>query len=685
MATENRLIFAFAVHDHQPVGNFKDVIARVYRRAYEPFLKAASRYPQVSFSLHISGSLLEWMEEDAPETIELARGLVARGQCEILTGTYYESLAPVAPEEDVKRSIRAYTAKLAEVFGIEAEGMWLAERVYEPHLPAVLSAAGVRFVALDDWHFRVAGIPPEDLGRPWIAEHQGAIITACPISQRLRYLVPFAPVPDVIGHLRGAYEAGADMVCLADDGEKFGEWPGTFEHCYTQGWLEEFFGALVANADWLRVATLGEAVATVPAAGPAYLPATSYYEMTRWALPTASQRRLKDLGPDFAVDGADGDLVTGGAFRSFFQKYEEANFFHKRVQETSRRFYEAAAQNDAEYAAAQRHLWRAQANDAYWHGVFGGFYLPHLRRGVKHELLRAEALLDRKTGRLSATEYADFDADGVAELTLKNDNVVAVLKANGLSVAEFARRSPPAVLTDVPARRPELYHDDVRRGLHSEGAGAAKTIHGDKPTKEAGLERYLVYDRRPKRLFLERIFDGAATLDEYAREAAVEFADFSWGDVTKGDGRARVSGSLGGLEGGRAAIRKELALMRRGIETVFSVQNGSSQNVIFGLELTLSITSDNPEYSLFDGWGKYEMGSIFETETAGRCRITDRLAEWQLDVIVEGACNLWHSPVYTVSCTESGYEKVYQGSAFFFWWPLAPGGELLSRVAAELI
>jgi len=25
-------------------------------------------------------------------------------------------------------------------------------------------------------------------------------------------------------------------------------------------------------------------------------------------------------------------------------------------------------------------LYIAQANDAYWHGLFGGLYLPHLRR-----------------------------------------------------------------------------------------------------------------------------------------------------------------------------------------------------------------------------------------------------------------------------------------------------------------
>ena len=37
---------------------------------------------------------------------------------------------------------------------------------------------------------------------------------------------------------------------------------------------------------------------------------------------------------------------------------------------------------------------RAQCNDAYWHGVFGGIYAPHLRTELWRELIVAETLLD---------------------------------------------------------------------------------------------------------------------------------------------------------------------------------------------------------------------------------------------------------------------------------------------------
>ena len=41
------------------------------------------------------------------------------------------------------------------------------------------------------------------------------------------------------------------------------------------------------------------------------------------------------------------------------------------------------------------HLYQSQCNDAYWHGVFGGLYLPHLRSAVYEHLIQAELLADK--------------------------------------------------------------------------------------------------------------------------------------------------------------------------------------------------------------------------------------------------------------------------------------------------
>ena len=47
-----------------------------------------------------------------------------------------------------------------------------------------------------------------------------------------------------------------------------------------------------------------------------------------------------------------------------------------------------------EAGKALDHIWQAQCNCAYWHGVFGGLYLPHLRFGLYRNLIQAQAKLD---------------------------------------------------------------------------------------------------------------------------------------------------------------------------------------------------------------------------------------------------------------------------------------------------
>jgi len=664
-----RLVFAFGIHDHQPVGNFGDVIHRAHDRAYAPFLRAAAAYADVHFSLHVSGSLVEWLADNAPATVALVRELVARGQCELLGGTYYEALAPVAPAADVQRSIVAFRDKLRATFGVAPTGMWLAERVYEPHLPALLADAGVTHLPLDDWHFRVAGYGAGTPARPCLVEYAGRTVTVLPISQRLRYMVPFAPVADVIRYLRGVYDSGGIFVCLADDGEKFGEWPGTYYHCYEEGWLGSFLGALAENAAWLNVVTLAEAAALVPAAGPAYLPATSYFEMTRWALPTGTQRRVEELGADFGADGVNGDLVPGAGFRAFFHKYPEVNYFHKRVQGLSARLERAGRRLGAGAEDARRSLWRAQANDSYWHGVFGGFYLPHLRRGVKEEFIRAEAACD-KLAPPPAASRSDVDADGQDEIIIKNDRLVLVLKAGeGLAGVEFARREPPVLLTDVPGRRPEPYHDCL---LQPSAAPGVETIHAPRAAKEEGLDGFLIYDRRPRRIFLERVFAADAVLASFTREAAAEYGPITWGEPGRSRGGWSAEGELEVPGVAAVEVTKKVALRERGIAVGYSLRGNVYAPFYFGTELSLSLRS--ADAAVVDGAAVYGCDAAFEGEPAGAWSVSDKLAAWRLALTSTKAGALWHTPLYTVSCSESGYEKVYQGSAFYYHWLVSPDG-----------
>jgi alpha-amylase/alpha-mannosidase (GH57 family) len=277
-----KIYFILALHNHQPVGNLGEVFEQSFARTYEPFIDVLERFPGIRVALHYSGSLLDWLVEKKPDFIGRLKKIAAGGQVEILGGAYYEPILPAIPDEDKIGQIRLMTTRLQELFGVEPRGMWLAERVWEPHLPRPIHQAGIDYLAVDDTHFRDAGCT--ELEHYFRTEEEGYPLDIFPISEELRYLIPFKAPGETISFFQEKRdEKEQRLLVLADDGEKFGGWPGTYESVYEKGWLEEFFTLLQEQDDWLNVVTFEEYRRLFPPRGPVYLPAGSYREMKEWS------------------------------------------------------------------------------------------------------------------------------------------------------------------------------------------------------------------------------------------------------------------------------------------------------------------------------------------------------------------------------------------------------------------
>ena len=166
MAPCKKIYFVLAVHNHQPVGNLTEVFQQSFEQTYRPFLSVLEQFPQVKIVLHYSGSLLEWLEENQPEFINRLKKLVGRGQVEILGGGYYEPILPAIPEEDKIGQMRYMSSRLKELFGVTPKGMWLAERVWEPHLARPIAQSGLEYLAVDDAHFSRSTAGVADITAP---------------------------------------------------------------------------------------------------------------------------------------------------------------------------------------------------------------------------------------------------------------------------------------------------------------------------------------------------------------------------------------------------------------------------------------------------------------------------------------------------------------------------------------
>src|SRR4051794_41776823 len=99
-STGNRmpsLRLIFALHNHQPVGNFDGVFEAAYRDSYAPFLDVMEEYPDIPFVLHTSGPLMEWLAEKKPEYVERVRAMAGAGGGEIPGGGGFEASTSTRP------------------------------------------------------------------------------------------------------------------------------------------------------------------------------------------------------------------------------------------------------------------------------------------------------------------------------------------------------------------------------------------------------------------------------------------------------------------------------------------------------------------------------------------------------------------------------------------------------------
>lgn len=680
------------LHNHQPVGNFDGVFEQSYQDSYLPFLEVFEPFADLKISLHTSGPLLLWLAERHPEYVTRLRRLIDAGRIEILGGPMYEPILTMLPRRDRLGQITAFTHWIQNRLGAKVRGMWTPERVWEPSLASDMVDAGMEYTVLDDYHFRAAGWSNELLTGPFITEDDGRILRIFPGSERLRYLIPFAPVQQTMEFLREAAQRSPGIqLVFGDDGEKFGTWPDTKEHVYQQGWLRGFFEQLSQQRDWLHTTTLAEVSDQCPTVGKIFLPACSYREMTEWALPAERQAEFETVMHELE-HAPDGErlqrMMRGGLWRNFQVKYTEAEEMYARMMHVSRRVAEAADTYGFDAVAEARdQLFRGQCNCPYWHGAFGGIYLPHLRNAIYHHLIKSEVALDRvcrgnQTIWVEA-EASDFNFDGKNEVHLCTDQIAAWFSPfHGGHLYELDARGIGHNLLATMRRRPEAYHQKVRSGPSVAGAECA-SIHDRVVFKQAGLDQSLQYDSRHRKSLIDYFFDAGVTLDGMRNQTAPQRGDFAdlpfeaylHRNQEKIQLRMQRDGNVWGYP---VTITKGVTMVRGGseLEILYVLDHlPSDRDLEFAIEFNFAGMPGNAEGRYFhDGSGTQLGGlhSVLDLSSRNEFSLVDRWLGLEVGLFADQPTGWWAYPVATVSQSEGGFELVHQSVCVLPHWHVRP-------------
>jgi len=686
-----RLKLAFCVHNHQPVGNFDWVFAEGVEKCYLPFLEVMSAHPSIRFSLHTSGPLIEWMDEGAPRYHELVRSMVASGQVEPVGGGYYEPILPIWPKEHAVAQVKLMQHELKRRYDVPARGLWLAERVWDPSLPQLLAEADVDYTVLDDSHFRYAGLTESPMTGYFLTERAGDSLAVFPISKELRYMIPFKKPGEIIEFLRSvAEEHPGGIITYADDGEKFGIWPGTHDWVYKEGWLDGFLEVIESARDWLEVIPLCEALPHPPR-GRIYLPCASYEEMMEWALPPKTILRYEEALSDITKQGLLEEckpFLRGGFWDNFLVKYPESNLMHKRV------LYAAAEVKDSlgppddfdNLAEPWRDIFRAQCNCAYWHGLFGGVYLNYLRHAIWKNLIEAESAVSEENPSEVQVSKVDLTIDGNEEIAVCDGASSWGFTTGGAACFLAESRKGAYAFHNIVARRPEAYHFLKQKpgGVTDHGADhEPPSIHDIAEP----LEEKPVYDLAPRFSFIDHFFPSSTDIKDFTDSSWDEMGDFregKWRDEweTGGDEKVltfRREGKVAEVPvTGLKEYRFHAGSGEIGARIRFEPENQWPRGR-YGLafNFTLLAPEADDRYYLFNGDRPPDSRMISVGVSEGIKRIAavddyERVAiEWELSQPMD----IWRAPILTLCRSESGFEKIYQGSWLMLHLPLPSNAE----------
>jgi hypothetical protein len=387
----------------------------------------------------------------------------------------------------------------------------------------------------------------------------------------------------------------------------------------------------LTSAGEIQLSTGQDAFRQVASGGLAYLGTASYREMEKWALPPEAQRNLtkleEELGPKNLEASA--SFVRGGHWHHFLVKYPESNRMHKTMVALS-----TLSRRRGDPPEARRAIGRAQCNDAYWHGVFGGLYLPHLRNAIWRQLAIAERVL--RQGEALAYEELDLDYDGYAELWIHSAQFSAVISPQrGGAIETFTRFSDPTNLADVLTRRRESYHEIPKQPTegHGEGKdGGTASIHDIE--RASRLKELPPVDAEPRAILVERLLGADVSAADYANARYTSIQ--SWAAVPMS---ARVS-----------------------------LNDESVTVVLQGNDLEKRLR--------FDATGCLDVAYTWKAAAAPANAVfaPELSLAREVPLRVQPDAEIWRSKITTVARSERGFEETVQGFSLTPRWPAHLGG-----------
>ena len=636
-------------YNHLPEGTEEAALEDAYQTCYRPFLSVLYRFPDIYSTIHYSGSLLRWLEGRHPEFLMLLEEMVLRKQIELLGGGFFAPLLPLLSNSDRLGQIEYLTTFIRKNFGRRPRGCWIPEYTWEPSLVSSLQTSGMDFTFLPVSHFRASGLGEDSYFAPVLTEDQGRGLAVYPVFDCQLSFPESVGFEEALESVRASYGFDRPLSVVFMAGEAIKDLWSQSEYESPDVYLEKTFTGIRKEALSLETVTPARYLRSIRHFRRAYFTsgATERYLSSGLTVPLQRERgrALKRM------DGNADRFISLGGIRQPLLRYEEGKSLYAKMQYV----HLLAGQlrgDKSRKKTAQEELWRGQSGDAYWYTPRGGIYQLPLRQAVYSALIDAEKTTRQKASFTSGIIQTDIDFDGVKEILYQGTDINAYVHARGAVLFELDSLKTSRNLANVFSRYEEM---DTSGPL-----GPRRRCFLDRfqkqPTELADFSNAVIGDIGS--------FSDAYFNSRELKRSNQEICFFREGFVSIGARKIPVT------------VEKVFVFRKTGVTVRYSITNRGSDDLKCYYDCDLNVSpSSNPQklalaVSLDDR--TIELDSSVAGEACGGHRMTlaDLESEEPISLTADSACRIMQAPLYNDVAIRGDLEKVYQGCAVTFEWPL---------------
>ncbi len=311
--------------DPDPLSNHNNqkILNKVADKSYRPMNalleKLLNKHPEFKVSLSITGTFIDQAEAWAPDVLESFKRLVQTGQVEIVSETYYHSLAFFYSRSEFERQVEAHKAKVREIFGVETSVFRNTELAYNDELAKWADGYGFKGILAEGWDPILGWRSPNFVYRPEGTENISLLLKNYKLSDDLAFRFSnraWQEWPLTVDKYNSWVESSIydqPLVNLFMDYETFGE--HQWEDTGIFSFFEEFVDRWLQNPD-NTFYTVSEAIDANKSVDTISMPQTvtwadSERDLTAWlgnSMQHEAMRHLYALEAD-VVRSNDGELI----------------------------------------------------------------------------------------------------------------------------------------------------------------------------------------------------------------------------------------------------------------------------------------------------------------------------------------------------------------------------------------